>query len=87
MDNRFEDDGRGVLTVRDVRRDDAGTFTCTGSNFYSLDTDKATIYVGGKNYTTGGVLSLVCYYDSYVINHSSLRPCIGFLWNLLFPNL
>lgn len=40
-----EDDGLGVLTIRNVHAEDAGTYTCIGSNAYSIDNDKAVLIV------------------------------------------
>ena len=43
-----EDDGEGTLTIRNIRLEDAGEYSCTGSNFYSIATDHAVLKVGGK---------------------------------------
>ena len=42
------DDGEGTLTIRNIRLEDAGEYSCTGSNFYSIATDAAVLKVGGK---------------------------------------
>ncbi|KAK2193775.1 hypothetical protein NP493_5g02050 [Ridgeia piscesae] len=40
------DDGEGTLTIRNIRLEDAGEYSCTGSNFYSIATDAAVLKVG-----------------------------------------
>ncbi len=48
MWDRAEDDGEGNFIIRNVQPSDAGTYICTGSNFYSIDSDVGTLIVGGK---------------------------------------
>ncbi len=51
MPDQAIDDGRGVLTiVRNAHRDDAGTYVCTGPNYYDIDRDTATLQVGSKSW-------------------------------------
>ena len=40
----------GVLTIRDVRPEDAGTYTCTGSNLQVTDSEEAQLVVSGTHY-------------------------------------
>lgn len=41
------DDSQGTLKIANIRQSDAGTYVCTGSNFYSLDQDNAVLNVQG----------------------------------------
>lgn len=43
--DRAMDDSQGQLKISNVRQSDAGTYICTGSNFYSEDTDNAVLNV------------------------------------------
>lgn len=45
---RVVDDGQGGLVFTSVTPEDAGTYTCTGSTFEGVDTDRAVLAVGGK---------------------------------------
>ena len=47
MSLRAVDNGQGVLIIRNIREEDLGTYTCTGSNFFGIDTDKAVVSAGG----------------------------------------
>ncbi|KAM8927903.1 basement membrane-specific heparan sulfate proteoglycan core protein [Pelodytes ibericus] len=38
-------DFNGILTIRNVQPEDAGTYICTGSNMYDMDEGNATLYV------------------------------------------
>lgn len=41
-------DFNGILTLRNVRPEDAGVYVCTGSNMLDMDEGTATLYVQGK---------------------------------------
>jgi dystroglycan 1 len=47
MPRNARDNGQGLLTITRARPEDAGVYVCTGSNFYSVDDDRATLVVGG----------------------------------------
>lgn len=42
---RIADDGQGILTIRDVQSEDAGSYVCTGSNYYNIARDMAVLEV------------------------------------------
>ena len=44
---RVIDDGQGGLVLTDVRPEDAGSYTCTGSTFSGIDTDHAVLTITG----------------------------------------
>ena len=48
LSERMEDNSFGTLTIRNVQPEDAGTYVCTGSNTFGIDTDEARLIVGGK---------------------------------------
>lgn len=41
-------DFNGILTLRNVRPEDAGVYVCTGSNMLDMDEGTATLYVQGE---------------------------------------
>lgn len=41
-------DQNGVLVIPNVRPEDGGTYECTGSDMFNMDTDRATLVVSGK---------------------------------------
>lgn len=47
LPRRAQDDGQGTLTIRNVHPEDEGTYVCTGSNFFNIDTDEGRLIVTG----------------------------------------
>lgn len=45
LDAGVIDNGQGKLSIRGVRREDQGSYICTGSDFYSLATDEAVLTI------------------------------------------
>lgn len=45
---KIGDDGRCMLTVKNVKKDDAGTYTCLAQNIHGGDRTKCSLYVEGK---------------------------------------
>lgn len=41
-------DGRCTLTVKNVKKDDAGTYTCLAQNIHGGDRTKCSLYVEGN---------------------------------------
>ena len=48
MPRRAMDDGKGVLTIRNIHKADEGTYMCTGSNFWAIDSDEGQLVVQSK---------------------------------------
>lgn len=41
-------DFNGILTIQNVRPEDAGVYVCTGSNMFDMDEGTAVLYVPGS---------------------------------------
>ena len=41
-------DFNGILTIQNVRPEDAGVYICTGSNMYAMDEGNAALFVLGS---------------------------------------
>ena len=47
--DRAMDDRQGLLIITDVRVTDSGTYICTGSDGYSVVTERVQLTVGGNS--------------------------------------
>ena len=50
LSERAFDNGQGILTIENVRPEDQGTYSCTGSNPKAIDMDEGVLTVSGWNY-------------------------------------
>ena len=50
LSERAFDNGQGILTIENVRPEDQGTYSCTGSNPKAIDMNEGVLTVSGWNY-------------------------------------